>query len=349
MGWLTRFFKSEHYYLPGLDIGSYSIKLVQLKKDKDTFKLKTKSEYIYEEQVFAGTEIVDLFLLASYLKEIVKTKKIEEKNVAIHVPLSSCFYSVISIPPSKKIEEAVMNYIQSMMTPQELTQVKIDYKVLPVSIEKKGIDVAIAAVKKEFLKERISVVEKAGLNPVIVDIEPAAFNNQFYLNYPENTASPVCLVDFGASFTRIVISFGGYPYVTRNVEYGGYSITEQIQKEFMLSFEDAEKLKKGTSTKDVTYKEVFDKVIVRAIKKITTEILWTVENFKDRFNQDVNEIYFFGGSSKIEGLVDVVKKLTGKKVYRGFPFKFDDLDNYEEFGIATGLSLRYKGDSNVKI
>jgi len=349
MGWLTGFFRERSYYLPGLDIGSYSLKLVRLDKNRDHYKLKIKSEYVYEDQIFAGTEIIDLFLLSSYIKELFKSNEIKEKEVAIHVPLTSCFYSVISIPPSKNTEEAVMNYMQSIITPSELTQVRIDYRILPVSIEKNSIDIAVAAVKRDFLEERIGVITHAGLNPVVTDIEPAAINNQFYLNYPENIASPVCLVDIGATFTKVVISFGGYPYITRNVEYGGYSITEQLQKEFMLGVEDAEKLKKGKGIKDVTYEEAFKKIIIKSIKKIATEISWTIENFKDRFKLDVGKIYLYGGSSKLRGIVEVIKELTGKEVYKGAPFNILDVKAGEEFGVAVGLSLRYKGDTHVKI
>ena len=349
MGWLTKFFRGGDYCLPGLDIGSYSLKLVQLEKDKNRYKLKIKSEYVYEDQIFAGTEIVDMFLLSSYIKELFKSNEIKEREVAIHVPLTSCFYSVISVPSSRNPEEAVMNYMQSIITPEELAEVKIDYRTLPVSIEKNRIDIAIAAVKRDFLEERIGVITHAGLSPVVIDIEPAAINNQFYLNYPESTASPVCLVDIGATFTKIVISFGGYPYLTRNVEYGGHSITEQLQKEFMLGVEDAEELKKGNSVKDIAYEEAFNRVIIRSIKKIVTEVLWTIENFRNRFNLDVDRIYLYGGSSKLKGIVEVVKELTGKEVYKGAPFSLSGIETGEEFGVAVGLSLRYKGDSNVKV
>jgi type IV pilus assembly protein PilM len=349
MGWLTKFLKGGNYCLPGLDIGSYSLKLVQLEKNNNYYKPIIKSEYVYEDQIFAGTEVIDLFLLSSYIREVFKSNGIKEKEVAIHVPLTSCFYSVISVPVSRSPEEAVMNYMQSIITPEELAEVKIDYRVLPVSIDKKKIDIAVAAVKRDFLEERIGVIIHAGLNPVVIDIEPAAINNQFYLNYPESITYPACLVDIGATFTKIVISFGGYPYLTRNVEYGGHSITEQLQKEFILGVEDAEELKRGNSVKDVTYEEAFNRVITASIKKIVTEILWTIENFRDRFNLDVDKIYLYGGSSKLKGIVEVVRELTGKEVYKGAPLSLSSIKDSEEFGVAVGLSLRYKGDSNAKV
>ena len=349
MKWLIRFLKGGGYHLPAIDIGTYSLKLVQLEKKKNAFRPVIYGELVYEEQVFAGTEIIDRFILANYIRQLVEENGVGERDVAIHVPLAACFYSVISVPSLKNPEEAVMNYMQSIITPEELSQVKIDYKVLPISIEQDTVDIAIAAVKKDFLEERISVLKQAGLNPVVIDIEPAAITNQFYLNHPESINVPVCIVDIGASFTKVVISFGGYPYTTRNLELGGFSITEQLQKEFMLSKEDAEELKRGNNVKEITYDEAFERVITKSVKKIATETMWTIENFKDRFNLEVDTIYLYGGSSKIRGLVEEFKALTGKDVLVGFPFSFAGMTGYEEYEIAVGLSLRYKGDSNAKI
>jgi len=114
MKWLIRFLKGGRYHLPAIDIGTYSLKLVQLEKKKNAFRPVIYGELVYEEQVFAGTEIIDRFILASYIKQLVEENGVGERDVAIHVPLAACFYSVISIPSSKNPEEAVMNYMQSI-------------------------------------------------------------------------------------------------------------------------------------------------------------------------------------------------------------------------------------------
>jgi type IV pilus assembly protein PilM len=349
MKWLERFLQKKEQLLPAVDIGTYSVKLLRLKEVGEKYILDVKDEIVYEEQIFAGTEIVDPFLLSSYIKELFKRNNIVEKEVAIHVPLVSCLYSVVSSPPTRSPEEAVMSYIQSIVLPEELTQVKIDYRILPVSIDNSSINIAIAAIKKEYLEERTNILLQAELKPVVIDIEPAAISNQFYFNYPEENDVPVCIVDIGATFTKIVVSFSGYPFITRNVEYGGNSITELLQKEFVLSFEDAEKLKRGETVSDITYEEAFEKVVKESVRKIVTEVLWTIDSFKDRFNTDVNKVYLYGGSSKLEGIVDLFRDFSQKEVFMGKPLNFKGDEGNGEFGVAVGLSLRYKGDSDVKI
>jgi len=348
MGWLEKYFKGSWYLFPGIDIGTSSIKIVQSEKRGNSYRVKGYGKKEYREQVFAGTEIIDELELINTLKSLLKEMKLKERQVTIHVPLHSCFYSVISVPPSKEPEEAVTNYIKSIISPEEFPSVKVDYKVLPVSIDKEHTDIAIAAVKKDFLVRRVNLLKQANLEPIIIDIEPAAINNQFYLNNPDKTAYPVCLVDLGASYTKVIISYGGFPYVTRNVEYGGISLTKQIQKEFMLSFEDAERLKRGEPLKEISPEDIKE-IVVKFIRKIVTEILWTIENFKDRFNLEVEKIYLYGGSSKLEGVEELFSEFTGKESVRGAPLSFSGIPECEEFAVATGLSLRYKGDENAKV
>ena len=348
MGWLAKFFKGSDYLVPALDIGTYSLKLVQSERKGNNYRVKIFGQREYREQVFAGSDIIDEFELIDTIKELYRDLSIKEKEVIIHVPLSACFYSVISIPSSKNPEEAVIDYMKSIINPEEFSLVNIDYKVLPVSVEKGNVDIAIAAVRKDYLETRIRLLQESGLVPSVIDIEPAAINNQFYLNNPDKTVSPVCLVDIGASFTKVVVSFGGYPYITRNVEIGGQAINEQLQKEFMLSSKDVELLKRGETVKDVTYDEAFE-VIKKVLRKIATEIMWTVDNFKDRFNLDVHSIYLYGGSSKLKGIVDFLGELSGLEVNRGNPLGFSGIFGNEEFAVASGLSIRYKGDENAKV
>jgi type IV pilus assembly protein PilM len=198
------------------------------------------------------------------------------------------------------------------------------------------------------LEERLKVLKRANLNPVVVDIEPAALNNQYYLNYPENLATPVCLVDIGASFTKVVISFGGYPYITRNIGLGGINITEHLQKEFMLSFEEAERLKLGEEIREISYEKAFD-VVKGVLRRIFTEVVWTLDNFKERFNLEVNSVYLYGGSAKLKGIEDFFKEISGLEVKAESPLNFSGMSGKEEFAVAAGLGIRYRGDEDAKV
>ena len=346
MSWLEKLVKGNNYLHPGIDIGTSSVKVVQSEKKGKRYTLKKFGVKPYKEQAFAGAEIVDEIEITNTLRELLEELKIKDRKAQIHIPLHSCFYSVISVPKSKDPEEAVSDYIKSIIQAEEFSKIKVDYRILPISIEKRHIDIAIAAIKNEVIEERKKLLKRIKIEPVVIDIEPAALNNQYYLNNPQNVAVPVCLIDIGATFTKITISFGGYPYITRNVEFGGDNLTENIQKEFMLTQEEAEKLKANFKMSE---NNKLKDIIYSFLNRISTETLWTIESFKDRFNLNIEEILLYGGTSKLNGIEEMFASLINLKVKRGYPLHFSGLEGHEELAVATGLSIRKKGDENAKV
>lgn len=344
-----RVFIGGDYYFPAIDIGTSSAKLVQIDRKGNELKLITHGEVVYEDQVFAGTEVMDRYALVDYIRRLVDDFGAMGKKIVTHIPAHACFYTVLTIPRTKAPGEAVLSFIRETFPQGELTQIKLDYQIIPTTAEGNTIDIAVATVKRDFLEEYTSIITEAGLVPAIVDIEPAAISNQFYFNHPEAINEAVCMVDIGASFTKVVVSHGGYPYTVRVVELGGNTITEQIQREFVLTKEDAERLKRGEDLESVDYSTAFEKVISPSIKRIATEISWTIKSFEDRYRKNVDTIYLYGGSSRLQRLPDELKDITDKEVLFGFPLNFFGVTGYEDFDVAVGLSLRFKGDSGAKV
>ncbi len=333
----------------GVDIGTSGVKVCKLKESKASFKVIGFGKVEYEESYIVGTEIIDFVSLSSKIKEAIETIIPKEKSIAMHVPLALCFYTVISASPSENPEDVALEHIQGIISEEDIDKVVVKYQMLPVSISKERIDIAIAAVKKDILEEYVALAENAGFEVKVIDIEPAALNNQFFLNHPDKMIEPVCLVDIGATFTKIVISFGGCPYLIRNIEIGSNVITEQLQKEYLISYQEAETLKFGNDIDVVSYEKAFDEVISKIVKKIATEIIWAIDNFKDRFEYDVEEVFLYGGGAKQKNLLSLLKTYTNKKLEIGEPFSFAGVVENTEHAVACGLSLRYKGDENAKV
>jgi len=116
----------------------------------------------------------------------------------------------------------------------------------------------------------------------------------------------------------------------------------------MLGRAEAEKLKMGTDLDEVPYSAAFE-VISKVLRKIFTEVFWTIDNFKDRFDMDVSSIVLFGGSAKIKGLLEFLKEISILDVKLGAPLEFLGISDSEEFAVAAGLSIRCKGDEDAEI
>src|SRR5204862_8327546 len=107
-------------------------------------------------------------------------------------------------------------------------------------------------VKKDKILNHTNVLAQAGKTATIVDIDAFALQNCFEVNYEPDSAQTVALLNIGASVMNINIVRGGIPLFTRDVIAVGIQYTDAIQKELDLSFEDAERLKKGETLPSVT-------------------------------------------------------------------------------------------------
>src|SRR5216683_3339949 len=107
------------------------------------------------------------------------------------------------------------------------------------------MDVLLVAVKKDKILNHTNVLAQAGKTPVVVDIDAFGLQNCFEVNYEPDAGQTVALLNIGASVMNINIVRGGIPLFTRDVSVGGNQYTDALQKELDLSFEDAERLKRG--------------------------------------------------------------------------------------------------------
>src|SRR6266702_3393942 len=198
------------------------------------------------------------------------------------------------------------------------------------------MDVLLVAVKKDKILNHTNVLAQAGKTPVVVDIDAFGLQNCFEVNYEPDAGQTVALLNIGASVMNINIVRGGIPLFTRDVSVGGNQYTDALQKELDLSFEDAERLKRGDSLPSVTDEQ--KQQILRSVSDILTlEIQKTFD--------------FFRGTARVPGLVDLLREEFAMPVEELNPFRkvlinpsrhSDDQirDLAPRLVIAVGLALR---------
>ena len=228
----------------GLDIGSSSIKSVELKSTKQGYELVSFGlEPLAQDTVVDGA-IMDAPLVAGAIGGIFDKQKVKTKNVATSVSGHSVIVKRVTLPMMS--EEELYDRVQSEASqhiPFDIADVSLDYQLLE-SVDSQ-MDVLLVAVKKDKILNHTNVLAQAGKNPTIVDIDAFALQNCFEVNYDPDPGQTVALLNVGASVMNINIVRGGIPLFTRDVSVGGNQYTDALQKELDLSFEDAEKLKRG--------------------------------------------------------------------------------------------------------
>jgi type IV pilus assembly protein PilM len=336
--------------LVGLDIGSSSIKAVELKSTKAGYELVSfGTEPLAPDTVVDGA-IMDAPQVANAISKIFDAQRIKTKNVATSVSGHSVIVKRVPLP--LMTEDELYDRIPSEASqhiPFDIADVNLSYQLLE-SMDSQ-MDVLLVAVKKDKILNHTNVLAQAGKTPVVVDIDAFALQNCFEVNYEPDAGQTVALLNVGASVMNINIVRGGIPLFTRDVSVGGNQYTDALQKELDLSFEDAERLKRGDSLPSVTDEQ--KQQILRSVSDILTlEIQKTFDFFRATASgESIQRIVVAGGTARVPGLVDLLREEFAMPVEELNPFRkvlinpgrhSDDQirEMSPRLAIAVGLALR---------
>ncbi len=334
----------------GLDIGSSSIKSVELKNTKQGYELVSFGlEPLAQDTVVDGA-IMDAPLVAGAIGTIFDRQEIKTRSVATAVSGHSVIVKRVGLPVMT--DEELYDRIQSEASqhiPFDIADVNLDYQVLDSA--ESQMDVLLVAVKKDKILNHTNVLAQAGKTPTVVDIDAFALQNCYEVNYDPDPTQTVALLNIGASVMNINIVRGGTPLFTRDVSVGGNQYTDALQKELDLSYEDAERLKKGESVAGVN--EEHRGTILRSVSDILIlEIQKTFDFFRATASgENIQRIYLAGGTARVPGLVDLLREEFALPVEELYPFRKivinpgrHNEDQVRELAprlaIAVGLALR---------
>jgi len=334
----------------GLDIGSSSIKAVELRGTKQGYELVSFGvEPLAQDTVVDGA-IMDAPLVAAGIGSIFDQQKVKAKSVATSVSGHSVIVKRVALP--LMTEEELYDRIQTQASqhiPFDIADVNLDYQLME-SVDTQ-MDVLLVAVKKDKILNHTNVLAQAGKTPTVVDIDAFALQNCFEVNYDPDPGQTVALLNIGASVMNINIVRGGVPLFTRDVSVGGNQYTDALQKELDLSFEDAERLKKGENIAGVAEEQ--RATILRSVSDILIlEIQKTFDFFRATASgENIQRIYVAGGTARVPGLMELLREEFAMPVEELYPFRKIVINpgrhNEEQIrelaprlAIAVGLALR---------
>ena len=338
--------------LVGLDIGSSSVKAVDLIRNGSGYELANLGVEALGQDVVVDGSIMDALLVSSAIEKIFTANKIKTKDVATSVSGHSVIVKRIAVNAATDAEVAgAIPYEAQQYIPFDVADVNLSYQIMGPSAGGGGMDVMLVAVKREKILNYTNVLSQAGINPLVVDIDAFAIENAFEANYDPPAGSMVALLNVGASIMNINIVRDGASLFTRDVSVGGNQYTDTLQKELDLGYEDAEKLKQGYTLPNVS--EEAKRTHLRSVSEI---LLLEIQKTFDFFRQttstaNVELIYLAGGTAKIAGLAELLKEDLNVPVEMMDPFRkvhinparFDMSFTAEVaplMCVATGLAVR---------
>jgi type IV pilus assembly protein PilM len=346
-------------YLLGLDIGSGSVKILQLKEVKGKLKIERFGVKPLPAEMIVDGAIMDGLGVVMAIKELAVEQKLKNKGVALSISGTSVIVKKISLPPMPEEElEKQIKFEAEQYIPFDINDVYLDFHILAQGDQpaegQAEMDVLLVATKKDKLNDYANAVREAGLTPKVVDVDAFAIENMYCANYDVVPAELTALVNIGASVMNINILKGGMSVFTRDITIGGNRYSERIQQDLGLSPDDAEAAKKGR------YPGVNEAALNEAITAVDMEVATEIGRSFDYFrttspDDEITRVVLCGGCAKIKSLPARISEQVGIETAVANPFaKLDTTDlkmSPEELAevapdmaVVVGLALRWEGD-----
>lgn len=342
--------------LLGIDISSSVVKVLELHKKGDRFLVESYAVEPLPVNAVVEGRIENSDEVAGAIKRAVKRAGSKAKEAAVAVSANAAITKTVSFPASlsdRELEENVMleaeNYI-----PYPLEEVRLDFEVLGTSaIDAEAVDVLLAASRRENVDARTDVVEKAGLKPKLVDVEAYTMENAFSLiaeQLPHHGQGlTVAVADVGATVTTLHVLVDGKIVFTREQTFGGRMLTEDIERHYGMSYQEAGRAKKDPSSLPDDYLPKVLEPFKRSMTMTVTRALQFFFSASSQY-QSIDHIILAGGCASIKGVDAMIEAETGTSTSVANPFadmviaprlKVQALSNdAPSMMIACGLAMR---------
>jgi type IV pilus assembly protein PilM len=352
-------FFSRSKNLVGLDIGSSSIKVVELKdlgKGKGYHLVNASLQSLSSEAIVDGA-IMDSGLVVEALQQCFGARNIKASDCAIALSGHSVIIKRISLPVMS--EEELAESIQweaEQYIPFDVEDVNIAYQILKgTNLAGDGnMDVLLVAAKKDKINDYTAVVGQAGKNAALVDVDVFALQNAFEMNYEIDSGQTCALANIGANVTNVAVMKGSNSIFWRDISIGGNQYNDAIRKELNLSFEQSERAKRGEDVEGAG-SETVAPILSSVNDYVGAEIQKTLDFFKNTTpGESIDQIYISGGACRVPGLLESLGERFGISVERMDPFRRMTMgkdipsETVEELAscaaVAVGLASRKVGD-----
>lgn len=336
----------------GIDIGSGSIKVVQIKEEKGRIILETYGALSlapFANDLIGKPAKLSEADTVKAITQVLKESRVTAKNFVVSLQSNAILVFVVTLPRSSQNQlDAVIPNEARKYIPVPLTEVSLDWFIIPdketynqeASAPSPTIEVLIVAVRNETLQNYQNVLTQAAITNPAFEIESFATMRAVL----RREIAPVLIVDVGTAFTSMMIVEYGIIRIFHVANRGSAFVTESLMRSLSIPFEKAEEMKYNAA-KHPEAQPLLDashEYLVSEIKRVLLE-------YEHTQNRVVSKIILSGGGSVVSGFHELVAKETGLETIMADPFAKVDAPEFmrpllitsgPEFSVATGLALK---------
>jgi type IV pilus assembly protein PilM len=338
----------------GLDIGSSSIKMVELDGKANSLNLVSLGFENLPDNTIVDGQIMEINAVSDAIQNVCSSQQVSASQVVTGVSGHSVILKNIVLPPMgpEELEESIDWHAEEHI-PYDLADVTLDYQI--TGTDANSTKVLIAACKRERIDNVRQAIQLAGKEPVVIDVDTFALQNCYELNYQPSESQVVTLLNIGASTMNVNIVKGTRSLFTRDITVGGSQFTDVLQRSLGLNFQQAEALKRGVSgaVEGVDEKSI-EPLITNVTEVVAMEIQKTFDFYRATTEDTqtvVQKILISGGGSKLAGLAEELSKRLELPVEVLNPFRSINVDSRKfdpgylneimpEMAVAVGLAMR---------
>jgi type IV pilus assembly protein PilM len=318
------FLSKKSNLMLGLDISSTSVKLLELSKSNDRYRVESYAVEPLPPNAVVEKNISDVEGVGEAIKRVISRSKCGARQAAVAVAGSAVITKTIEMD-AELTDDDMENQITveaDQYIPYPLDEVAIDFEVQGLSERNpEQVEVLLAACRKENVEMREAALDLGQVKPAVVDIEAHAMKRAFELLKPQLGANAddlvVAIIDIGATMTTLSVLADDRSIYTREQLFGGKQLTEEIQRRYSLSFEEAGLAKKQGGLPDDYDDEVLQPFKEAVLQQVTRSLQFF---FSSSQYDDVDYIVLAGGTASIDGLAGMIENKLGTPTIIANPF-----------------------------
>ncbi|MFZ5570111.1 MAG: type IV pilus biogenesis protein PilM [Thermodesulfobacteriota bacterium] len=348
------FGKKDH--LVGLDIGSRTIKVGEVEKTASGYTVTKFGALDIAPGIIEEDGIKNPEGAADSIRQLFKLYNVKEQNVAISVSGYSVIVKKINVQTMNETQlQEIIHLEAEQYIPFDISDVNLDFQILGGSERNPNqMSVLLVAAKKEMINDYLNVLDIAGLNPCIIDVDAFALQNIYETNYTV-TDECVALIDIGANKTSLNILKGTASVFMRDVSLGCSQINHKIVSQIDCSAQEAEEIK-SSENQDRMPQEDLNEIVSSVVSDWTTEIRRALDFFYSTYPDDqIKRIVLSGGGANIKEFRSLLASQTSTEVAIINPFEKLNIDEKNldstylnkmapQAAICMGLAIRRVND-----
>ncbi len=337
----------------GLDIGSSSIRLVQLSRHGSSYRIDHFAIEPLPQGVIVEKSVQDIEAISGAIRSAVRNSGSNSKFCAVAVSGSAVFTKAISLP-ANLAEADIESQVQieaNQYIPYPLDEISLDFEVLgPSPRNADMVDILLAASKNENVESRQDALESLGLKASVVDVESFAVANAFELIREREgirSTETVGIFDIGHDLSTLLILRNGRVVYTRDHPFGGNQLIEEITRRYDMTPEQAKFFMRGEPGPDNFEDEVLEPFMLNVVHQISRALQFYSSSAEF---SNIRTMYLAGSMASIKGLADVVEQELGIKTGIADPVSGLEIApsvavaaltrNSPNLMVAMGLALR---------